>query len=342
MLLFASLLVTFNVMAQVESRDISIFNTPTAKASTPTADHQAPQVEKKTRPDLQFTVESVEPLKHMAMVRYNEEDLVQINTDIKIKSSEGTCLASVKKIVPGYFYINTEQCQSKDVQKGTIVYLSQPTLVVERAPAQETPIYSGNADGESQTETYYESEFAQTYIKDKLSVMLGYNVSGALSGTLPLDAQTSIRDLKGSNTMSFNAEYAFAELPQNFSLSGGLTYAFPRSFGDYDTNTIAPTPTAALGSNPVLNTTILSANLRYRLVKEFIFFLGTNYMIASMDNVPGSLNGDFGFHLGTRYYPQNNIFVEGTLSFYNFDYSLNGRVTDLSMNELALKGGYTF
>lgn len=338
MFLIASLLITFKVMAQVESRDISIFNSPTS-AERSAVSSSGPRVEKQDRPDLQFTVERVESQKHLAMVRYNDENLIQMNTDVKIRSVNGTCLASVKKIVPGYFYINTEQCQSKDVQKGTVVYLSQPSLIVERAPAAETVSY--NADGESQTPIIYEDEFVDTYLKENLSLMLGYNMGGTLSGTLPLDGQTAITDLKGSNTMSFNAEYKITDLPQNFSLSGALTYALPRSYGEYGV-TSAGNPTTALSDNPVLTTTVLGLNLRYRLVREWIFFLGMNYMLADLDNVPGSLGGDFGFHIATRYYPHTHLFVEGTLSFYNFDYRLDGRVTDLSMNELAIKGGYTF
>ncbi len=287
----------------------------------------------------EFIIERTEPQNHLALVRDSESDLVRVGSELKIKTADGICITPVEKIIPGFFYIQTEQCARKDVQKGTIAYLERVKTITQ-PPATETSPDSDPTD--SVATQFYENEFVQEYIKDNLSVLLSYNLNPSLSGTLPLDSQTAIQDLSGSNTISLSADYKFLELPQNLSLSTGLALSLPRSYGKYDIVTKNGIQTSSLTKNPVLTSGSLSINLRYQLVREFIFFLGANRMLATMDNVPGSINGDFGFHVGTRYYPHSNLFIEGSLNFYNLDYTLGGKTTDLSLNELEIKGGYTF
>lgn len=320
MLFFTSLLLVFNAYAQqnVENQNLA---------------------KETSSADLQFIIERTEPQNHLALVKYNEEQAITIGKALKIKTQDGTCVTPVEKIVPGFFYIRTEQCERKNVQKGTIVVLEQTQTVVQQVLEASS---TQNSHGESVSVINYDNEFVQDYIQNKLSALISYNMSQSLGGSLALDNQTSIHDLSGANTLSVAADYKFLDLPQNLSLSAGASLSLPRSYGKYGITTTNGVQTSSLSHNPVLTSGLLSLNLRYQMVREFIFFLGANRMLATMDNVPGSVSGDFGFHSGVRYYPHTQLFVEGSLNFYNLNYTLAGKTTDLSLNELEIKGGYTF
>jgi len=83
-------------------------------------------------------------------------------------------------------------------------------------------------------------------------------------------------------------------------------------------------------------------NLRYRVNKSLYGYLGFNHLAAYMSNLPGEMNGDFGFHTGARYYPLERFFIDGAVNFYNMNYTYGGRTTDVSLTEVEIKGGYSF
>jgi len=285
-----------------------------------------------------YTIHRIEP-QNRAVIATTKADEISVQDEFNVETPLGVCKLVVTKIVTDYVYLNTEQCQSEYVQKGTTI-VSNKKVVVERAPtvAQEIPQPTANQSISSQPE-WMQSEFFQNYVATRLSVYFSYYTGTALDGQIAI-AGDRAEDFKGSNAMGFGADYRIADLPYSLSVVGGMAYALPRGYGRYRSANFAST--LDFGNNPELQMFSFYGNLRYQFHDKAYAVFGLNRLLTEMSNVPGDMDGDFGFHVGARYYPLAKFFLDGNINFYNMDYDNGPEKADFSLTELEVKAGYTF
>lgn len=296
-----------------------------------------------------FTVQAQEPLTIQRLETHKNTALVsapgsgqdvKVGDEYYVETPIGKCFVLVREVLSDYFRINTEQCGREHLAQGKSVYPKEK-VVIERETVTETftaaPVESVTAPFE-----FLQQDFFEQYMHKRLSVFASYLAGRELSGTAYIDNQTTMSDFKTANTIAIGADYRIMTLPNNFSWSGGVEYNLPRSVGNFTLSTVNGNSTQRFGGDPTLEIFNLFTNARYHFSETLLAQVGMNYLFADLSDTPGELSGDFGFHGGVRYYPAPNLFIDGQLNFYNLDYSLNGRTADLSLTELAVKGGYTF
>jgi hypothetical protein len=296
-----------------------------------------------------FSIHRVDQNNHLAVVQTGQlisEVGVKAGDEFKIQTPDGDCYTPVSEVIDGFFYVNTQQCRDSDVQKGITLVSTTTTRVIPQEPVTITrsaPSHFPGDDSFSTTSEISNSPFYNDYIADKLSVYMGYHAGNTLDGQLPVGGQNSITELSGAHTIGFGAEYEVAKMPYNLSAVGGISYNLPRSYGRYTLNTsTGPAQKFSEGANPELRLWSFYGNVRYRFLKDAYAYMGINRLVASMSNLPGKTSGDFGFHLGARYYPASRIFVDTAINFYNLNYEFQGVTKDVSLTEVEVKGGYTF
>jgi hypothetical protein len=293
-----------------------------------------------------YNVYRVDQNNHVAVVQTTETG-VKIGDEFKIQTADGFCHTPVSEIIEGFFYVDTQQCRNEDVRKGTVLISTKNMVVIERAvattPVRQAPTrFPGNDEFSTKAEVE-SSPFFKNYIADKLSLYVGYHAGNTLDGQLAVSSQSSITELSGAHTIGLGAEYQIAQMPYNLSAVGGVSYNLPRAYGRYTLNTSSgPAQKFSDNSNPELQLWSFYGNIRYRFLKDAYAYMGMNRLVASMSNLPGKTTGDFGFHLGARYYPGSRVFIDTALNLYNLNYEFQGVTTDVSLTELEIKGGYTF
>lgn len=293
-----------------------------------------------------YQVKRVEPHNNRAQVARSGSQDIAIGDQLKVDTPNGNCQVSVTEVYAEHFYIDTQQCARTDVVEGTFISSEMPQGSQQYAGDDPTlvPEEAFEADQQSTyTNDWMSSEFYQNYVADKLSTYISYHMSNSLQGDVNLGATGgTIEELSGANTIGFGAEYRIWQFPNRLSITGGLTYELPRSFGQAIVTNTNGQITQSFEKNPTLFAWNFYANLRYQIMDELQAFVGLNRLAANLKYLPGETNGDFGFHLGARWYPYTRFFAEGSLNFYNLDHTVAGNTTDLTLNEFELKGGYTF
>lgn len=287
-----------------------------------------------------FTIHRTEP-QNRAVVATPKAYDVKINDEFAIETPYGDCNLVVTQVIVDYFYVDTSQCQSEFVQQGTLITSTKP-VVVERAVTQVTPEPIAMGSTSTNGEGFVDSEFYKQFIKERLSAYVVYSTGKSLDGRVALDNQTAIEDFEGSNTLGLGAEYKAADLPYSLSVTGGFEYNLPRSYGSYRLTTPAGSGTANFLNSAKLQTLSLFANIRYQFHDKAYAVLGINHLFAQLSDFNGDMSGDFGFHVGARYYVLPQFFVDGNLNFYNLNYKYQSARADFSLTELAIKAGYTF
>lgn len=290
-----------------------------------------------------FNILRLEPQHNLAVIATIQAEKFAVGNEFAVETPQGACYLVVKKIVTDYIYVNTEQCQSEYISKGTPISPRQ-NIVVEKPVRPETPLIAASmtTDSVSTDLNFLNNEFAQTYLKDRLSLTFSYLTGSTLDGRAQLNASTAIEDFRGSNTVSFGAEYLYWNLPYNLSLSAGMAYSLPRSYGRFQLINNSNAQTVTFAEAPKVETLSLFSNLRYQWNEKIWAYLGLNHLFAGSSGFNGQMSGDFGFHLGARYYIFQNFFADSSINFYNLDYEIGSQKFDYSMTELELKAGYTF
>lgn len=299
-----------------------------------------------------FLIHRMEPGRNEAVVASHYAGSIRVGDEFKVETPQGTCHVITTKVITDYFYVNTDQCAIKDLERGTqlrpviVTSSSDVAEVQERAPAGKPG--SADADGsagavETTGNEILDSEFFQDYVKSRLSLMVSYHTGNTLDGTIPTGNGTSYGDFKGSNTVGFGADYKFLEPRHDVNFVGGFAYSMPRAYGRYTFNTLGNVPeTTLFEANPEMQTLSLFVNARYKVNDDVLIYGGINHLFVDMDNIAGDFSGDIGFQLGARYYPSPQVFVDAQLDLYNLDYELNNQAVDFSLTEVEIRGGYTF
>ncbi len=283
------------------------------------------------------------PRNNLAVIATLDATKYSVGNEFVVETPQGSCFLVVEKIVTDFIYVNTEQCQKEYISKGTIV-APRPKVIVERIVTSEPKIITAqmSTDSISADLGYLDQEFYETYIKDRLSATFSYLTGSRLDGEAQLNQNTTIGDFRGSNTLSLGAEYFFWKLPYNLSLSAGAAYQLPRSYGRFSLGGAGATQAGNFGDAAKIKTLSLFSNLRYQWDESTYGYFGLNHLFVSSSGFAGEMNGDFGFHLGGRYYMWQNIFADASFNFYNLDYEINNQKFDFSLSELEIKAGYTF
>jgi hypothetical protein len=292
-----------------------------------------------------YSIFRLEPQHNQAVIATINANQFSVGNEFNVETPQGICQLIITKIVTDYIYVNTEQCQREYLGKGTPV-IPQKSLITEKAlpapiePLSQSPdLTTENVTTESD---FTNSDFYNAYIAKKLSTTLSYLTGNTLEGRALINSTTAIEDIKGSNTIALGFDYAFWKLPYNLSLSAGMNYSLPRSYGRYQLRTLNGSQTVNFNNTPKLQTLSLFSNVRYQWDEKTWAYFGINHMFADSSGLPGDISGDFGFHLGARHYVLENFFAEGSLNFYNLDYEVQNRTADFSLTELEIKAGYTF
>lgn len=290
-----------------------------------------------------LTIQRLETHKNTALVSAPRDGhAVKKGDEYYVETPIGKCFVQVKEVLSDYFRVNTEQCGREHLAQGKSVYPKE-NVVIEHTTVTETEtLVPAPTESVTSPFEFIEQAFFEKYLNKRLSVFASYLAGRELSGTAYLDNQTTISDFRTSNTLAIGADYRILTLPNNFSWTGGFEYSLPRSVGNYTLGTVNGNSTQRFTNDPSLEVFNLFTNARYHFNNALLAQVGVNYLFADLSDSPGELSGDFGFHGGVRYYPMVHLFVDGQINFYNLDYSLNGRVADFSLTELALKAGYTF
>jgi len=290
----------------------------------------------------EFTIHRVEP-QNRAVVASKQAGTVSVGQEFTVETPYGECHMPVTKVIEDYFYLDTQQCQSDFVSKGTVIH---PTRKIEVQAAEPAPVVR---QPESETVTSVsdmeESPFYKDYIKTRASAYISYYTGNTLDGSIAYANSTSVSDLKGSNAVGLGVDYKIAELPYSMDVMGGFAYALPRSFGSYSFASTAGSGRRDFNANPDLQMASLYFDLRYQFADRAYALFGMNRLFTRLTKMPGSMSGDLGFHLGARYYPiptASQLFVDGDLNFYNMNYKEGAVRADFSLTELEVKAGYTF
>lgn len=283
------------------------------------------------------------PRNNLAVIATLDAQKYSPGNEFVVETPQGACFLVVEKVVTDYIYVNTEQCQREYVSKGTIV-APRPKVMVERIITEEPKIIRAEMSTDSVTADigYIDQEFYEAYIKNRLSATFSYLTGNRLDGEAQLNPSTSISDFRGSNTLSLGAEYFFWKLPYNLSLSAGAAYQLPRSYGRFQLSGPGASQVANFNDAAKIQTLSLFSNLRYHWNETTYAYFGLNHLFVNSSGFAGEMNGDFGFHLGGRYYVWQNLFADASFNFYNLDYEINNQKFDFSLSELEIKAGYTF
>lgn len=290
-----------------------------------------------------FNILRLEPQHNLAVIATIQAEKFSVGNEFAVETPQGACYLVVKKIVTDYIYVNTEQCQSEYISKGTPISPRQ-NVIVEKTAQPESSILNASmtTDSVSADLTFLDNEFVQNYLKDRLSVTFSYLTGSTLDGRAQINTTTAIEDFRGSNTVSFGAEYLYWNLPYNLSLSAGMAYSLPRSYGRFLLINNGSAQTVNFGAAPKVETLSVFSNLRYQWNDKGWSYIGLNHLFVDSSGFNGQMSGDFGFHLGGRYYIFENFFADSSINFYNLDYEIGAQKFDYSMTELELKAGYTF
>jgi hypothetical protein len=291
----------------------------------------------------EFTIHRVEA-QNRAVVASKQADAVRVGEEFTIETAEGDCHLPVTKVVEDYFYVDTQQCESDVVTVGTVLH-STRKIQVERAPAAVTPVIAGGETVATEGPEWMQSEFYQDWVKDRASSYISYYTGNTLSGSIAYSNTLAVEDLKGSNAIGVGLDYKIVELPYKLSVVGGFAYALPRAYGSYHESTPTASGRRDFDNNPELEIASLYANLRYEFADNVFGLLGINRLFARLKHMQGDMSGDFGFHVGARYYPTDRLarlFVDADINFYNMNYEYQNVKADFSLTELELRAGYTF
>ncbi len=292
-----------------------------------------------------YSLLRLEPRNNRAVIATIHAQNFSVGQEFSVETPQGLCQLLIKKIVTDYIYVDTEQCQAEYLSAGTPVFPRKP-IVIERVVQMTVPVVDASVSGDSVSAdvNILNGEFYESFIKNKLSATASYLTGNSLDGQAQINSNTTIEDFRGSNTISFGADYIFAQLPYNLSFSGGLAYSLPRSYGRFTQsfNDSSPSAEVPYTGTAKLQTFNFYANLRYQWDEKTWAYFGLNRLFADSSGLPGSFSGDFGFHFGGRRYVYETMFAEASLNFYNLDYTFQGQTTDFSQTELELKAGYTF
>lgn len=290
-----------------------------------------------------LTIERLENHKHTALITASDaRGSVKVGDEYYVETPIGNCFIQVTEVYARQFRANTEQCRSEHLAQGTAVYPKEKVVIERQNVSQVQTIETLPEDRITFQMDFISPEFYDTYLKNRLSVNVAYLTGKTLSGTANLDNTTTIGDFKTSNTIALGADYRILTLPRNFSWSAGFEYNLPRSIGNYTLTTTNGSTTQRFGNDPSLEVFNMFTNIRYQFNEKLFAQVGLNYLFADLSDAPGEASGDYGVHLGARYYAIKNLFVDGQINFYNIDYKVAGRTADFSLTELALKAGYTF
>lgn len=290
-----------------------------------------------------LTIERLENHKHAALISSSEsQSSVKIGDEYYVETPIGKCFVQVTEVFAKQFRVNTEQCGAEHLAQGTAVYPKEKVVIERQKVSQVQSIQPLPNESISIPLDFINEEFFKTYLHERLSLTVSYLTGKSLNGSANLDATTSIGDFNTSNTIALGADYKIMTLPRNLSWSAGFEYNLPRSIGNYTLTTANGSTTERFPNDPSLEVFNMFTNVRYQFNEKLFAHVGLNYLFADISDAPGEVSGDYGVHLGARYYAIKNLFVDGQINFYNLDYSLAGRVADFSLTELALKAGYTF
>lgn len=296
-----------------------------------------------------YSIQRVDTINSKALVKTERPEDIQAGQTFKLDTPLGVCQVTATEVYKAYFYVDTRQCAKNDVQVGGMIYTEsqrQPAEANQSNWNQEESSFFGDSPSRQKINfinNWVGDEFYDKYIAERVSSYITYHFADTLSGSVRFNTGNTLDELSGANTIGFGAEYAIVSFPNRMSISAGLTYELPRAFGDSvvrDAN--GQGVDNFFGKNPTLFLWNMYANLRYDITDEVMAYLGINRLAANLKYVPGEVNGDFGFHMGARYYAYNQFYVEGSFNFYNLDYQVDGTTFDLSLNEFEVKGGYTF
>ncbi|MBY0383677.1 hypothetical protein K2X05_00840, partial [bacterium] len=235
-----------------------------------------------------FNILRLEPQHNLAVIATIQAQKFAVGNEFAVETPQGACYLVVKKIVTDYIYVNTEQCQTEYLSKGTPISPRQ-NIVVEK-PTQSAPTIlnaSLSTDSVSTDLNFLNNEFVQTYLKDRLSVTFSYLAGNTLDGRAQLNANTAIEDFRGSNTVSFGAEYLYWHLPYNLSLSAGMAYSLPRSYGRFQLINNGNAQTVSFGEAPKVETLSTFTNLRYQWNEKTWTYLGLNYLFVGSSGFNG-------------------------------------------------------
>ncbi len=279
------------------------------------------------------------PRQNLAVIATIDAQKYSAGSEFVVETPQGACFLVVEKVVTDYIYVNTEQCQKEYISKGTVVS-PRPKVVVERT-ITETAVVAAD-DSMSTDSGMGEQDFYESYVKNRLSATFSYLTGGNLDGTAQVNPATSLGDFSGSNTLAVGAEYSIMKLPYNLSWSAGAAYHLPRSYGRFQMQSPGASQVVNFSSGAKIETLSLFSNLRYQWNELTYAYFGLNHLFVNSSGFLGEMNGDFGFHLGGRYYVWQNLFADASMNFYNLDYKVNNQKFDFSMTELEIKAGYTF
>ncbi len=287
----------------------------------------------------EFSIHRVEP-QNRAIVASHQAQLVKVGEEFTIETPYGDCHLPVTQVIEDYFYVDTQQCQSEFVSKGTRIHSTRKIQVEAADPVEPMMV------GETSTNSpeWMQTEFYQTYIKNRASAYLSYYTGRTLDGSLTTTT-SSMSDWRGSNTMGIGADYRIANLPYSLSVMSGFAYSLPRSYGSFNMATPTSSGRVDFLSEPELEMLSVFVNLRYQFSDRIFGVFGVNRLFTRLSNLSGDMTGDFGFHVGARYYPTDKLrqfFVDGDINFYNMNFESQGTTADFRLTELEVKAGYTF
>ncbi len=282
------------------------------------------------------------PRNNLAVIATIDAEKYSVGSEFVVETPQGACFLVVEKIITDYIYVNTEQCQREYLSKGTTV-APRPKVIVERTITEPKVLNAQmSTDSISADIGYLDQKFYETYIKNRLSATFSYLTGSRLDGEAQLNPTTTIGDFRGSNTLSIGAEYFFWKLPYNLSVSAGVAYQLPRSYGRFQLSGPGASQVGQFNNGAKIETLSLFSNLRYQWDEKTYGYFGLNHLFVNSSGFAGDMSGDFGFHLGGRHYIWQNLFADASLNFYNLDYEINNQKYDFSLSELEIKAGYTF
>lgn len=290
-----------------------------------------------------FSILRLEPQHNLAVIATIEAQKFAVGNEFSVETPQGACYLVVKKIITDYIYVDTEQCQSEYLSKGTPISPRQQVAIEKPAAAPPTMINAEiSPDSVSTDLTFLNSDFFNAYIKNRLSATVSYLAGNNLDGQAQINPNLAYGDIRGSNTMALGFDYTIWHLPYNLTWSAGMAYSLPRSYGRFQLINNSGAQTLNFSGTPKLETLSLFSNLRYHWSETLWAYFGLNRLLVDSSGFNGEMAGDFGFHIGGRYYIYENFFADSSINFYNLDYKIGNQKFDYSMTELELKAGYTF
>lgn len=292
--------------------------------------------------DATYTIQHLENAQNKALIAATDAvNHVKVGDEYFAETPIGNCYMQVQSVAQDFFHVSTAQCGQEFLSQGQAVFPKQ-NIVVEHQQVNQIAAPVADERITLSIRDRIDEQFYNDYLLNRLSFFLSYQAGHTLDGKANLDQQTSIGDFRTSNTLGLGADYRIMQFISNFSWSAGFNYNLPRSLGSYSVTTVNGTQSADFSNTPRLSLLSFYTNARYEFHPNFFAQLGLNYLIPNASGLAGTVSGDFGVHGGVRYYPYENLFIDGQLNLYNLNYTLLGRTYDFSLTEVELKGGYTF